>query len=95
MAAVGFAARSEWRRHWPSLLALTLLVVLVGGVAFTAVLAGARRTKSAVAWFDCANNTTDLYIAMSEPGSSRGASERAVSWRPRPRRSTASRASSP
>ena len=40
-------ARSEWRRHWLALGALTLLVALTGAVVFTTV-AGARRTRSSV-----------------------------------------------
>ncbi len=57
-------ARSEWRRRWLALGALTLLVALTGAVVLTAT-AGARRTRSSI---DRAARTTrnvDAYIVLS------------------------------
>lgn len=48
MGGVGMWAVAEWRRRWPGLIALAVLVALAGGVA-TALAAGARRAESSFA----------------------------------------------
>jgi len=63
MALVWLRVRSEWRRRWPSLLALTFLVALVGSVVLTTV-AGARRTRTSVERFKSTTRASDTFIVF-------------------------------
>ncbi|MFN8034318.1 MAG: FtsX-like permease family protein [Acidimicrobiia bacterium] len=74
MAVLWLRLRSEWRLRWPSLVALTFLVALVGGVVLTAV-SGARRARSSVDRFATATRSTDGFIVFS---TSDGAAPRRV-----------------
>ncbi len=56
-------ARSEWRRRWPALCALTLLVGLTGAVVLTAA-AGARRTRSSIDRADRITKNADAYVVL-------------------------------
>ena len=55
--------RRTFRRRWPSLFVLTLLVGLLGGLAMAAV-AGARRTQSAYPAYLAASRTSDLQVGF-------------------------------
>ena len=55
--------RAEWRRRWPSLCALTLLVALTGTVVLTAT-AGARRTRSSIDRADRDTRNVDAYAVL-------------------------------
>jgi ABC-type lipoprotein release transport system permease subunit len=57
------AAGAEWRRRWPSLIAIALLVALVGGVV-TALAAGARRVDSAYDRFREARHVANLTASV-------------------------------
>ena len=50
MGGISLWVRAEWRRRWPVLVALAVLVAVVGGVA-TALYAGARRADTALVRF--------------------------------------------
>ncbi len=50
MGGISLWVRAEWRRRWPVLVALAVLVSVVGGVA-TALYAGARRADTALVRF--------------------------------------------
>jgi hypothetical protein len=58
-------ARSEWRRHWRALLALTLLVALTGAVVLTSV-AGARRTRSSIDRAARDTRNVDAYAILQD-----------------------------
>jgi hypothetical protein len=58
-------ARAEWRRRWPSLVALTVLAGLVGAVGLGA-LAGARRTRSTVDRFIATTRTFDAFVSFND-----------------------------
>ena len=45
-SAIGLWVAAEWRRRWPALLGIAVLVALAGGAA-TALAAGARRADTA------------------------------------------------
>jgi hypothetical protein len=61
-------ARSEWRRRWPALCALTLLVGLTGAVVLTAA-AGARRTRSSIDRADRITKNADAYVVLGNNSS--------------------------
>jgi putative ABC transport system permease protein len=61
VGAVGMVAGGEIRRHWRSVIALTLLVGAVGALVL-ATAAGARRTASALARFDTATRVDDAEL---------------------------------
>ena len=63
--------RAAWRRRWPSLLALSLLVAIALTVTLTAV-AGARRTHSAPARFLRNDRTADVTVSVNALDSLRG-----------------------
>ncbi len=50
MGGISLWVRAEWRRRWPVLVALAVLVAVAGGVA-TALYAGARRADTALVRF--------------------------------------------
>jgi ABC-type antimicrobial peptide transport system permease subunit len=53
--------RATFRRRWPGLLAIVLLIGLVGGLAMGAI-AGARRTESSYPTFLAGTNPSDLLV---------------------------------
>ena len=57
--------RSEWRRRWRALGALTLLVAVTGSVVLTAA-AGARRTRSSIERADRISKNVDAYATLSD-----------------------------
>jgi len=63
--------RAAWRRRWPSLLAVSLLVAVTLTVTLTAV-AGARRTHSAPARFLRDDGTADVMVQPQTVDSMRG-----------------------
>ena len=58
-SAVGLWVAAEWRRRWPALLGIAVLVALAGGVA-TALAAGARRADTAYLRFREATGEPNL-----------------------------------
>ena len=66
MAAVWLWVRSEWRRGWPGVLALGVLIAIAGGVTL-AVAAGARRADTAMDRFIAATNQVDIEIELAFP----------------------------
>ena len=65
MPAVVVLARSELRRRWRSVVVLTLLVAFAGAVVL-ALLAGARRTNTALQRFDAASRAASVEITAGE-----------------------------
>ena len=63
---VGMVARHRLRTRWRSVLALTLLVGVVGGLVLGTV-AGARRTGSALSRFEETTRSADMQISTGEP----------------------------
>src|SRR5262245_15901654 len=61
MSAVRLLVRAELRRRWGSLLVVTLLVALAGGVTLAAV-AGARRTETSFDRFQDATLSHDVLV---------------------------------
>jgi hypothetical protein len=61
MSAVRLLVRAELRRRWGSLLVVTLLVVLAGGVTLAAV-AGARRTATSFERFQETTRNHDVLV---------------------------------
>ena len=55
--------RRTFRRRWPALLTLTVLVALLGGLAMAAV-AGARRTQSAYPAYLASSHASDLQVGF-------------------------------
>jgi hypothetical protein len=64
-SALAMRVRSEWRRRWPWLVALTLLVGLVGATVMTAI-AGARRSTSTVPRFLDFSETPDVLALFGD-----------------------------
>ena len=64
-------ARSEWRRHFWTFVALTLLIGLVGSVVLTAV-SGARRTRNSVERLDRTTRGFDAFIVFADGESKAG-----------------------
>ncbi len=71
-AVLWLRARSEWRRRWPALCALTVLVALSGAVVLAAV-AGARRTRTSVDRTDRDARVPDAYATLSSTSLADGA----------------------
>lgn len=68
MGALGYQLRSELRRSWRAALAVTLLVVLIGGAVMAAA-AGARRTASAYPDLLRETSAEELLVSPAgEPG---------------------------
>ena len=65
MAAVWLTARAEWRQRWPSLVLLTVLAGLAGGVALVA-LTGSRRADTAFARLEEQLKTPNLQVSTDE-----------------------------
>ena len=65
MAAVWLTARAEWRQRWRSLVLLTLLAGLVGGVALVA-LTGSRRADTAFARLEEQLKAPNLLVTTDE-----------------------------
>ena len=63
--AVGLWVAAEWRRRWPALIGLAVLVALAGGAA-TALAAGARRADTAYTRFRDATGEPNL-VAQVDP----------------------------
>jgi ABC-type lipoprotein release transport system permease subunit len=61
VAAVWLTARAEWRQRWPSIVLLTVLAGLAGGVALVA-LTGSRRTDTAFARLEEHLKTPNLRV---------------------------------
>jgi putative ABC transport system permease protein len=61
MAAVWLTARAEWRQRWRSLVLLSVLAGLAGGVALVA-LTGSRRADTAFARLEEQLNTPNLRV---------------------------------
>jgi FtsX-like permease family len=57
--------RSEWRRRWRALGALTLLVAVTGAVVLTAA-AGSRRTRSSIDRADRITKSVDAYATIGD-----------------------------
>ncbi len=72
MGGLSIWVRAEWRRRWPSLVALALLVAIAGGVA-TALVAGAHRADTALARFREAtapyNLRASIQLGAAKPSS--------------------------
>jgi hypothetical protein len=66
-----FRTRAAWRRKWPSLLAIALLVAIALAVTATAV-AGARRTNGAPGRFIAEDGTPDVQVSLTALDSLRG-----------------------
>jgi hypothetical protein len=64
MGLVWLRARSDWRRHFWGLLALTVLIGLVGSVVLTAA-SGARRTRSSVQRLDRVTRPGDASMGIA------------------------------
>jgi hypothetical protein len=65
MAAAWLTARAEWRRRWRSLVLLTVLAGLAGGVALAA-LTGSRRADTAFARLEEQLKTPNLRVTIDE-----------------------------
>ena len=65
--AVGLWVAAEWRRRWPALLGVALLVALAGGAA-TALAAGARRADTAYLRFREATGEPNLTAQIDLSG---------------------------
>jgi putative ABC transport system permease protein len=65
MAAVWLTARAAWRQRWPSLVLLTVLAGLAGGVALAA-LAGSRRADTAFARLEEQLKAPNLLVTTDE-----------------------------
>jgi hypothetical protein len=63
MRALALRARAHTRTHWPSLVALSLMLVVVGAAVLTTA-AGARRTRSAPDRFVRQTRSADLFIDL-------------------------------
>ena len=63
---VGMVARHRLRSRWRSVLAVTLLVGVVGGLVLGTV-AGARRTGSALSRFEASTRSAQMQISTGEP----------------------------
>jgi ABC-type lipoprotein release transport system permease subunit len=66
VGAVGLLARSEIRRHWRSVVVLTLLVGIVGAIVLATV-AGARRSDAALGRFIGYSRASSLEINVRNP----------------------------
>ncbi len=77
--AIGLWVGAEWRRRWPALVGIAVLVAIAGGAA-TALAAGARRADTAYARFREAtgepNLTAQLDLGGAKPTERRLAAER-------------------
>ena len=78
-SAVGLWVAAEWRRRWPALLGIAVLVALAGGAA-TALAAGARRADSAYGRFldstGVPNLTAQVVLGGTKPTSADVAADR-------------------
>ena len=78
-SAVGLWVAAEWRRRWPALLGIAMLVALAGGAA-TALAAGARRADSAYGRFldstGAPNLTAQVVLGGTKPTSADVAADR-------------------
>ena len=72
-------APTEWRRRWPALIGLAVLVAVAGGVA-TALVAGARRADSSFDRFldvtGAPNLVAQVALGQEKPGQDEDLSER-------------------
>ena len=72
-------APTEWRRRWPALIGLAILVAVAGGVA-TALMAGARRADSSFERFldatGAPNLTAQVALGQDVPGQDGNVTER-------------------
>ncbi len=66
MGAVWMLARSDLRRRWRSVIALTLLVGVAGAVVL-ALVAGARRTNTSLERFESYSRSADLEVTVGFP----------------------------
>ncbi|HEX5586673.1 MAG TPA: hypothetical protein VFZ17_05155, partial [Acidimicrobiia bacterium] len=65
MSGVAMVARSELRRRWRSLVVLTVLVAVSAAVTL-ALVAGARRTSSALVRFETYSQSADVELTVGE-----------------------------
>ena len=65
--AVGLWVAAEWRRRWPALIGVAVLVALAGGAA-TALAAGARRADTAYTRFGEATGEPNLMAGVDLGG---------------------------
>jgi FtsX-like permease family len=66
MAAIWLTARAEWRQRWRSLLVLTLLAGLAGGVTLAAF-TGSRRADTAFSRLEEHQLTPNVHVATDGP----------------------------